>query len=105
MTQRDWDEDGTILPPDEPAVQGRDALRDWYENVFEQVELSNDLRYDDIQVHGSWGFATGTYSGTTTLLESGEVIQDSGKFLEVHKRQSDGSWKFYRHMWSSDQPN
>lgn len=98
-----WDEDGTILPPGEPAVQGKKALRNWYQNVFDQVTLNNDLRYGDIEVYGDWSFATGTYSGTTTLRGSGDVIEDSGKFLEIHKRQPDGSWKFYRHMWSSDQ--
>ena len=99
---RHWDDDGLILPPNEPGVRGKQALLEWYKGVFQQVSLHFELSYTDIQVSGEWSFANGTYSGHVTPAAGGEPIEEEGKFLEVHRRQADGSWKFARHMWNSD---
>lgn len=97
-----WDDDGLLLPPNEPGVRGKQALLKWYEAVFQTVSLHVEMSYTDIQVSGEWSFANGTYSGRLIPATGGEPIEDEGKFLEVHRRQADGSWKFARHMWSSD---
>ncbi len=97
-----WDADGVIMPPNEPAVRGRDALRSWYVGVFQHVQLEYQLKYDDIQLNEGWSFANGTFTGKVKPRDGSDPIEDSGKFLEVHKQLPDGTWKFFRHMWSSD---
>ncbi len=99
---RYWDAAGVLLPPNQPSVKGTDALLAWYAAVFNEVSLDFQLSYDEIEVDGDWSFASGTGSGTVTPKAGGEPVKDSVKFLEVHRRQPDGSWKFARHMWSSD---
>ena len=99
---RHWDADGVLLPPNEPSVKGAEALLSWYRAAFKEFSLDFHLSYDEIQVNGDWSFASGTDSGTVTPKAGGDPIEDSGKFLEIHRRQPDGSWKFARHMWSSD---
>ncbi len=56
-----WDQDGLILPPNEPAIRGRESLQTWYAGVFQHVRLENQMEYDDIQVHDGWSYANGTY--------------------------------------------
>jgi uncharacterized protein (TIGR02246 family) len=97
-----WDDDGLILPPNERGVRGKKALLEWYRGIFQHVSMKFELSYTDIHVSGEWSFANGTYHGHVVPKAGGNPIEDEGKFLEVHRRQPDGSWKFARHMWSSD---
>ena len=97
-----WDKDGVLLPPNEPGVRGTDALLSWYKAVLDAFVIDFELSYQDIHVSGDWSYANGTYSGLLKPKGGGSPIEDSGKFLEIHRRQPDGSWRFARHMWSSD---
>ena len=99
---RHCDADCVLLPRNEPSVKGTDALLSWYEAAFKEVTLDYHLSYDEIEVNGDWSFASGTGSGTARPKVGGDPIELTGKFLEVHRRQPDGSWKFARHMWNSD---
>jgi len=100
-----WDDSCVLMPPNEPAVVGKDALRAWYKNAFDQFRLDNTITFDEIEIAEDWSFARGSGRTTLTPKVGGEPIQDNAKYLEIHRRQPDGSWKFARHMWSSDNPH
>jgi ketosteroid isomerase-like protein len=36
-------------------------------------------------------------------LRAGNQVVDTGKYVVVHRRQSDGSWKYGIDIWNSDQ--
>lgn len=97
-----WTEDGILMPPSEPVVSGMEALRNWYKTNLDQFHFDYTVSFDEIQVGSDWSFARGPFGGTITPKEGGEPISVKGKYLEIHRRQADGSWKFARHMWSSD---
>ena len=97
-----WDADGVLMPPNEPRVRGSEALLSWYVAAFDEYGMDFEIFYEDIHVSGDWSFANGTYSGVLKSKRGGNAIQDSGKVLEIHRRQSDGSWRFAGRMWSSD---
>lgn len=97
-----WDDDDVLLPPNEPAVKGKEALRSWYQSIFDEFRIAFKVSFDEIQVTGSWSFARGAYSGRLIPTGGGEPIEEEGKYLEIHRQQLDGSWKFACHMWNSD---
>jgi uncharacterized protein (TIGR02246 family) len=99
-----WTDDGALMPPNEVAVVGKDALRSWYQAAFEQFKIDLKVTFDAVEVAGDWGFARGTYGGALVPKAGGQPIPDDGKYLEIHRRQPDGSWKFACHMWSSNSP-
>lgn len=99
-----WADDCVLMPPNEPAVVGKDAGRSWYRSAFDQFKIDFTVAFDEIEVVGDWSFARGSYKGALIPKAGGESIQDNGKYLEIHRRQPDGSWKFACHMWSSDNP-
>lgn len=99
-----WTEDGVLLPPGEPAVAGMGALRKWYRSNFDQFGFDFKMTLDEIQLSGDWSFARGSFAGMVIPKAGGESIEVKGKYLEIHRRQADGTWKFARHMWSSDSP-
>ena len=83
-----WDEDGALMPPSEPIVQGIEAMRPWYVRRFGQVNHGVDIHFDDIQVSELWSMAQGRFVGSFIPKDGARV----------------SSLKFYRHMWSSDLP-
>ena len=49
-------------------------------------------------------FALGR-SAFPAAREGGDSIGDSGKYVEIWRKQSDGSWKIFRDTWTSDYGN
>lgn len=47
-----WSDDGLLMPPNEPAVAGKDALRSWYRNAFDQFKIDFTVSFDEIEVAG-----------------------------------------------------
>ena len=44
------------------------------------------------------------YTVTFTPEAGGEPIRGIGKWMDIYKRQPDGSWKIYRGIYNSDLP-
>lgn len=106
---KDWDAvvtyyttDAVIMPPNQPAVQGRDAIREWYARFppVEEVELP----IVNIGGSGDVAFVRGTYSLTIRIEGAPEPITDTGKNLAVWRRQENGSWKMVVDTFNSDLP-
>ena len=51
-----------------------------------------------------WAIVRGTYTETYVPKSGGEPKQDTGKYILVYKRQSDGQWKLHREIGNSDLP-
>ena len=105
---QDWDEyvavyyapDATVLPPNAEAVHGRAAISAFlaafppittFTAEMVTVEGNGDLAY----VHGRYHLDMSTPDGPQA---------DDGKYIEVWKRQADGSWKIAYEIFNSDLP-
>lgn len=99
-----WSDDGVLMPPNEPSVAGKEALLSWYQTAFEHVKIEFKVSFEQIEVAGDWAFVRGGYEGSIIPKPEGEPIPDKGKYLEILKKQPDGSWKWACHTWSSDNP-
>jgi uncharacterized protein (TIGR02246 family) len=93
--------DAILLPPGEPMVKGEAAKKYWvdFTNGF-----SGPTELNTMAVEGGGDVATaiGTYTMTLTPRKAGAkaLPTEEGKYLEVLKRQDDGSWKIIYDMWS-----
>ena len=97
-----WADDGALMPPSEPPVVGKDALRAFYQEAFGKIKIHAKFTYDWIETSGELGYARGGYEAAFSLKDSGESFEDTGKFLDIVRRQSDGTWRFVCHTWSSN---
>ncbi len=113
-------EDVVLMPPSEPPVVGKEALRAWAQGLFGQFSFEQTTSSDEVVVTGDWGFDRGTYTITPTPKAVGEAAEgtsieqpeigreldyaQTGKYLWILRRQPDGSWKIARGMWSSNHP-
>jgi ketosteroid isomerase-like protein len=109
-TTQDWAAYGDVyyapdivfMPPNAEAVRGPDAVAAW---TMESTPPLEELRYTLVEVEGAGDLAYvyGNYSMTVTSPEAGPIA-DHGKYLEIWRRQADGSWKMARGSFSSDLP-
>ncbi|MBI2071557.1 MAG: nuclear transport factor 2 family protein [Gemmatimonadetes bacterium] len=103
---KDWDalsqlyaEDAVLMPPNHPAVVGRAAIREFTATFPPVVEFS--LTNDVIDGIGDLAYVRGRYR--MTLAIEGTPT-DSGKYIEIRRRQPDGSWKFTADIFNSSVP-
>ena len=106
---KDWDAvvtyyttDAVIMPPNQPAVHERDAIRDWYASFPPVTEVA--LPIVEIDGRGDIAYVRGTYKLTLVIEGAPEPITDTGKNLAIWRRQPDGSWKMAVDTFNSDVP-
>ena len=96
-------DDGIEMPPNEAALEGKQAIQASYEAMFKENAVKCTLTLLETQVAGDWAYGRGNYTLTVTP-KSGKAIEESGKYLSIVKRQPDGSWKTYRDIYNSNEP-
>ena len=94
-----------LMPPGEPSVTAREAVRSLIEGFFGAYAIEMDtLILDEVVVAGDWAFVRDTYVSKLTPRSGGETTRSGGKNLWILQRQQDGSWKVARNMWNSNDP-
>jgi len=95
-----YTEDGIILPPNAPVVQGRPAI----EKFFYAFPKLTSFTQEAVEIEGNSDLAYARGTGTTAMLPPGAkaAVVDTAKVLTVWRKQSDGSWQVIRGMWNSD---
>lgn len=99
-TQTYYAEDATVLPPNHPAIQGRAAIVEFLSSSPPMSDFK--LTKVDLKGEGNLAYLYGTYH-MTVALPAGSTA-DNGKYVEVWKRQADGSWKVAYDVFNSDLP-
>jgi uncharacterized protein (TIGR02246 family) len=95
-------DDGVMMPPNSQPIQGRAAILTWSEGY----PPSSDFRLDLSEIEGTatMAYARGTYSMMLTLPGATAPVADKGKYIEIWRKQADGSWKVVRDIFNSDIP-
>lgn len=83
-------ENAVILPQDAAEVRGHDAIIEF----FEELPSMNEMSFKVIKIEGRLDMAY-DYGGYQLVMtpEDGEPINDFGKYIEIWKRQDNGTWK------------
>ena len=94
-------EDAVFLPPNTPAKEGRAAIEAWG-RTFPPFR---DLKLEMVDIIGRDDLAVvrGRYS-LVMVIPGSPPAADSGKYIEVWRKQADASWKIYRDIFNSDLP-
>jgi uncharacterized protein (TIGR02246 family) len=95
-------EDAVLQPPNQPAVKGRPAIRAW----LEQFPPVTDFKANNVKVEGreDLAYVVGTYTMTIMPPGASGPVNEVGKYVEVRRKQSDGSWLIAVDMFNSDLP-
>ena len=98
-------DDALVLPPNSPVLTGKEPIRAMWKGMLSTPGFGGGWKATKVEVSrsGDMGYVTGSYEFSQTDA-SGKPMTDKGKFLEVWKKQADGSWKCVVDMFSSDLP-
>jgi uncharacterized protein (TIGR02246 family) len=90
-------DDVVFLPSSMPPIVGKEAVEEMYRAFFPRYrEVKHEAVIEEVRVAGDWAFLWGADELRLTP-ESGETeIHMKGKGLSILKRQTDGSWRFWR---------
>lgn len=88
--------DAVFLPPNEPAVFGRDAIRATHQEVFASGDFKIDIEALETVVDGQLAYVAGRYRMWT---DDGALV-DRGKYIEIW-RAVDGEWLIHRDIYNS----
>jgi ketosteroid isomerase-like protein len=96
-------ENSVFMPPNEPIIRGKEALKHFYDDLLDKKGASN-LRLDIAEVsgHGPLAYQSGTYE-MELKPATGPAGRDRGKYLFILRRMPIG-WKYEYTMWNSDLP-
>jgi ketosteroid isomerase-like protein len=90
--------DARLLPPNSDALTGPAIETFWKEMVSAGVSAGT-LTTRSLEELGDTAIEEGQYQ-----IEVGGSVVDTGKYVVVHRRQPDGSWKFGVDIWNSSRP-
>jgi ketosteroid isomerase-like protein len=101
-----YSDDALILPPNMPTITGKQQGRAMWQGMFSVPGFGGGWKATKVEVarSGDLGYVTGTYELSETDA-SGKPMVDKGKYLEIWKKQADGSWKCVADMFNTDLPS
>jgi len=94
-----FSEDVALLPPNQPMTRGKEAFRESYRSRMNKNRggtHSNALV--EYGVEGDLAYEIGTFAVTDTNPP------EQGKFVNILRRQADGTWKVTASIFNSDGP-
>ncbi len=92
-------DEARLLPPGQPAVVGKAAIRQLWEGLLGSIE-SLALESTQIEVSGDLAYAVGNHVASMKDAD-GTVTQSTGKYCVVYRRQGN-RWRAVVDMFSSD---
>lgn len=97
-------DDVIIMPPDEPALRGKEAVRVHNLPLFQRFDLHEETDEREVEAAGNWGYIRAHWRWTLTPKNGDEAITDVGSSIWIVRRQADGSWKISKGIWNRDNP-
>jgi uncharacterized protein (TIGR02246 family) len=95
--------DASLLPPNSPVKRGRDAIRTFWGGLLDAYTVKFEISPDLIEGRGDLAYNMGHYRFTAVpKAKSAPGIADEGKFVEILKKQPDGSWKYAVDIYNSN---
>jgi ketosteroid isomerase-like protein len=100
-----YSDDAMVLPPNEKLSTGKEAIRKAIGDLLAAPGFSVKWETAKVEVarSGDIGYSQGTYE-LTMNDPKGNPVTDHGKYVEIWKKQPDGSWKCAVDMFNSDLP-
>ncbi len=96
-------EDGVLLPPDQPMLEGKAQIAELLQGMFRIGLRDLTLEAVSADCSGDLAYEVGRYLMRLDLEGTGSV-EEEGKYLTVLKRQPDGTWKAVASVYNVDAP-
>lgn len=96
-------EDAILMAPGVPAMEGIEAVREYYQSIFDQFETELESHYVEIKVEGDLAYGRGVATVTLYPKDGTESSVSTSKYLNILQRQPSGAWKTTHDIWNSNE--
>jgi uncharacterized protein (TIGR02246 family) len=93
--------DARLLAPGSDVVQGRADIESF---IKEFIQTGAKLSFDMLTVHETADLCASVSRYTMDFPADSGMAPDQGKFIEIWKRQTDGSWLIAEDIFNSNEP-
>ncbi len=94
-----------LLPGNAPIARDRKSIREsWAGLLGPNTAVSWKVSKVEVAKSGELGYLYGTYSLAIRDPKGGAPASDTGKLVEIWKKQADGKWKCIVDTYNSDLP-
>jgi uncharacterized protein (TIGR02246 family) len=98
-------DDAVLLPPNAPIATDRKSIRDSWAALLDQgATVSWKVSKAEVAKSGELGYLYGTYQLSISDPKGGPPASDTGKLVEIWKKQEDGRWRCIVDTYNSDLP-
>jgi len=99
-----YSDDASLLAPNAPIASDKQSIRaSWASLLGPDTSLSWQATKVEVARSSDLAYLVGTYQLTTKDAQ-GKPVSDTGKFVEVWKKQADNKWKVVADIFNSDLP-
>lgn len=94
--------DAVFMPPNMAEIRGAENIGNW----MATYPSIRNTKFTIVEVNGSGdvAYVHATYEMDVTPPGMTVALHDKGKYLEIWKKQEDGTWKVTRAIFNSDLP-
>jgi ketosteroid isomerase-like protein len=103
-----YTDDAVLMPPSEPSVHGKTAIRAWFEEALPRLGAIR-LSPTGTRTAGALAVQTGTFrigppgASSSSAVAHAAASERVGKYILVLTRAGEG-WKICWDLWNLDQP-
>ena len=98
-------DDAVLLPPNAPMATDRKSIREsWAGLLGPNTSVSWKWSKIEVAQSGELAYIYGSYKLKMGATTASGPVNDTGKFLEVWKKQAGGQWKCIADMYNTDLP-
>jgi uncharacterized protein (TIGR02246 family) len=97
-------EDAVSMPDHAPALMGRAAIENSMKQTFAQNTVNITVTPGETEITGDIAHEHGTFSVTVTPKAGGNAMTETGKYLVILKRGSDGTWLVHHDIDNTNAP-
>jgi uncharacterized protein (TIGR02246 family) len=99
-----YSDDASLLGPNAPIASDKQGIRAaWASLLGSDGSLSWQANKVEVSRSGDLAYVQGVYQMTSKDAR-GKTVSDTGKSVEVWKKQADGKWKTVADIFNSDMP-
>ena len=96
-------QDAVLMAPRKTAAIGKEAVKTYYQGIFDEFEVQLDSHYEEIKVSGDMAYGRGEAVVRLVPKDGGKSAVTSSKYLNILKRQPDGNWKTTHDIWNDNE--
>jgi ketosteroid isomerase-like protein len=97
-----YDENASLLPPNEPIVSGRENIRTYWQGTIDAGIVDAKVKTISAGSDDDLGYEIGTFE-LHFKLENDSIMIDTGKYTEILQRNAEGKWVSLYGMWSNNE--